>query len=86
MKLSKYQWRMLMTNILDIHNDLDTHQMRATKQSAGLLDAILEARNEAGDNHFCITSQLQALEDRLASIERRLPPEPDATCPGCAND
>ena len=57
MKLTKRQWRMLMTE-------------------------ILETRNDAGDNHVCITSQIQALEDRLAAIERRLPPEP-VSIPSC---
>ena len=30
------------------------------------------------ENHDCLTSQLQALSDRLKAIEQRLPPEPES--------
>ena len=71
MKMTKTQWRMLMSTILDIHNDaaaLEERQVNWVKAFSQNMD----------DYHVCITSQLQALEDRLAAIERRLPPESNA--------
>jgi hypothetical protein len=73
--MTKMQWRMLMSNILDIHNDADAHQERATKQSAGVLDAILESRNDASAAHAFIENRLEDLRQQLRAIERRLPPE-----------
>lgn len=65
MKMTKGQWRMLMSTILDIHNDaaaLEKRQVIWVKAFSEKMD----------DYHVCITDQLQALEDRLAAIEDAL--------------
>ena len=46
------------------------------RQWRKLVTELLEMRNEATENHICVTSQMQELSDRLRAIERRLPPEP----------
>ena len=45
-------------------------------------DQLRKLRYTEYENHDCLTSQLQALSDRLKAIERRLPPEP-VSIPSC---